>query len=249
MATLASMTSGSAPEAREPDRSNDIGRRSAVRHAGPCSRQRQLLVLEELFQVSLLDDVPCADPLSLQPTRPDPAPDGLRVLAGAPRSFGYGQHSSGIPQLVVMPHCRARSLRAAASATFVIRAARVSGRRASATQPSSILRAEGGNAAKLTAAGGRASRAAARSSGTSSRSTAIEDLPRAVRLRPLDGGEARGSHPPLADQPLDARLVRRGPGAARLAWREVELAALVVDACQPVLSTQPKQRASSTAAS
>ena len=50
---------------------------------------------------------------------------------------------------------RARSLRAAASAIFVIRAARVSGRCATAIQPSSILRAEGGNAAKLAAAGGR----------------------------------------------------------------------------------------------
>ena len=50
---------------------------------------------------------------------------------------------------------RARSLRAAASASSAIRAVRVSGRRATATQASSILRAEGGNAAKLAAAGGR----------------------------------------------------------------------------------------------
>ena len=45
-------------------------------------------------------------------------------------------------------------MRAAASATFVTRAARVSGRRATAIQPSSVFRAEGGKATKLTAAGG-----------------------------------------------------------------------------------------------
>ena len=124
---------------------------------------------------------------------------------------------------------RARSLRAAASAILAIRARRVSGRRASATQPRSILRADGGKAAKWPAAGGWRSSAARRSSGTSSRSDAVERLPRPVRLGTLDRGQTRRRHQAIGDQPLDPRLVGRGPHAARLARSEVELAPLVVE--------------------
>ena len=79
--------------------------------------------------------------------------------------------------------------------------------------------AEGGNAAKLTAAGGRTSRAAARSAGISNRSAKSRTLLRSVGLRPLDRSETRGGHAPLGDQPLHARLVGRGPDTAGLAGR------------------------------
>ena len=87
-------------------------------------------------------------------------------------------------------HDRARSFRAAASAVLAIRSARVSGRRAKAIHVSIVLRADGGNAAKFDAAGGRRSRATARSSGTSSRSTEsriVHDpfaLARSIAARP-----------------------------------------------------------------
>ena len=90
------------------------------------------------------------------------------------------------------------------------------------------LRAEGGNAAKRSAAGGYASSAAARSAGTSSRSgpssTVHEpsSLARSIAARPA------GCHPAGRDQPLDARLVGGGPDAARRALREVELAPILV---------------------
>ena len=123
-----------------------------------------------------------------------------------------------------------------------IRAARVSGRRASATQPSIILRADGGNAAKLTAAGGRASSAAVRSCGTSSRSaeSRISHHPFAF-ARSMAARPGR-SHPPLIDQPLDARLVGGSPDAARLAPREVELAPLVVHVAARAIDPAEAQR-------
>ena len=57
----------------------------------------------------------------------------------------------------------------------------------------------------------------------------VEARPRTVRLGSFDGSEARGCHPLIGDQPLDTLLVRRGPHTARLAWREVQPASIVVE--------------------
>ena len=66
------------------------------------------------------------------------------------------------------------------------------------------------------------SRAASRSSGTSSRSTLSRTSHDPLAFARFDRGQARRRHPAGRDQPLDAGLVRGGPAASRLARREVE---------------------------
>src|SRR5438128_10639391 len=79
-AALASMTRGSVSSSRDPDCPDDVRYRSAIWHALPGLRDRELLVLDHRIEVALLDDVLGSHFVGGQFPLSDPATDGLRVL-------------------------------------------------------------------------------------------------------------------------------------------------------------------------
>src|SRR3990172_2581319 len=91
-AVLPSRTRRSATLSGKANRTHYVRNRPAVGHQPPGLRHSKNLVVEQNVQVLLLNDVLCAHLSGRQTTRPDPTPDGLRILARALRCFWHRDH-------------------------------------------------------------------------------------------------------------------------------------------------------------
>ena len=165
-----------------------------------------------------------------------------RRLSRSARAHAFG---AGAP---VVSRGRARCGRRPRRSSS-IRPARVSGRCASATQASVHLAGRGGERGEV--GGGR--RPALEGRGEVRRDLqplrTVKDLPAAVGLRPVDRGQARRRHPTVARSAARRApcwLLPRRCAALRGAKYSLPRSS---SKRPPVLSTQPKHRASSTAAS